>query len=263
MEKVYTIVPVRRYNQFSCQQQQFAPSFLSSLLTPSNRDARPEILDAPFNDEAALAVNLADIRAVNRWLGDTDCLLRLLEPMCRDRLLSNCGPITLLDIATGSADVPLMLHRRIQKYNLPLCMYASDISMVVLQEARHYAGETLPLICHDALALPYPDKSFDIVTCSKALHHFDPWQVLVLFRELARVTRYAAVVSDLNRSWIAYAGAHMLGMVQKSDISRHDGPLSVLRAYTAAEVCTLIQQAGLRGYIASSNLLRIVLVIEF
>jgi hypothetical protein len=86
-----------------------------------------------------------------------------------------------------------------------------------------------------------------VVTCAQALHHFDPPDAAALLRELARAAGRALVVSDLRRSWLAYLGARALAPVQRSAMSRHDGPLSALRAYTPAEARRLCAGAGLEG----------------
>ncbi len=246
-------------------------SLYTRLLVPAMRDQREELLDTPTVEQSSLAANLADIRMVNRWLGDSAALEHVLAPLCQ-RMLSlpsspsspsrQQQPITLLDVATGSADLPMALHRWAKRQHIPLHIYASDVLMGALAVARQQTNASIPLICHDALHLPYADGTFDFVTCAKALHHFAPQAAQELLRELARVARRVVVVSDLSRSWVAYWGAHALGLVQRSDISRHDGPLSVLRAYTPTEACQLAQQAGLQAEITTDYLFRLMLVIQ-
>ncbi len=242
-------------------------SLYTRLLVPAMRDQREELLDTPTVEQSSLAANLADIRMVNRWLGDSAALGHVLAPLCQ-RILSSPTEtdqqqtITLLDVATGSADLPMALHHWAKRQHIPLHIYASDVLMGALAVARQQTNASIPLICHDALHLPYADGTFDFVTCAKALHHFAPQAAQELLRELARVARHAVVVSDLSRSWVAYWGAHALGLVQHSDISRHDGPLSVLRAYTPAEAYQLAQQAGLSAEITTDYLFRLMLVIQ-
>ena len=63
-----------------------------------------------------------------------------------------------------------------------------------------------PTSCADAMALPFPDGSIDIVTCSQVLHHFDGPEADRLLQECTRVARTAVVIGDLRRSWFAVAG---------------------------------------------------------
>lgn len=241
------------------------------LPVPTTRDERLEILDTAIDNREELAANLADIRQINHWLGHQSRIARILEPICdevcnnqlhsSDSSHSPHRSITLLDVATGSADIPLGIHHQMKQQGRHIRIYASDISMDVLHIARQYVGETFPLVCHNALQLPYADNTFDIVTCDKALHHFDPESAVALLREMARVASCAVVITDLSRSWFAYWAARILGLVQRSAISRHDGPLSVLRAYIPSELVALVQQAELEAHITHYALFHLIAVV--
>jgi hypothetical protein len=103
----------------------------------------------------------------------------------------------------------------------------------------------------------------DFVTCSLALHHFDPPAAIALLRELARVARRGAIVTDLRRSRLAYWGARLLALGPWHAMARHDGPLSVLRAYTLPEARALVAAAGLHGAsVQARPLFRMLIVIQ-
>lgn len=240
---------------------------LSKLYTPPSRSNRLELLDTHETNQADLAANLADIRVINRLLGDTTSLTHIVHHICKDIIQQqytthHMRDIRILDVATGSADIPLAFQRYAHRAGIPIRLFASDILMDVLHEAERHTRGNVPLICHSALAMPYNDNEMDIVTFSKALHHFTPAEARILLREMVRVARHAVIVCDLNRSWPAYWAAHILGLVLRSPISRHDGPLSVLRAYTATEVCELASRANMHVQIWQSNLMRLIFIIN-
>jgi ubiquinone/menaquinone biosynthesis C-methylase UbiE len=132
----------------------------------------------------------------------------------------------------------------------------------VLRLARR-DGARFPLIQHDALAIPLADAAVDFVTCSLALHHFDPPAAAALLRELCRVARRGVIVNDLRRGRLAYAGAQLLARGPWHAMARHDGPLSVLRAYTPQEAQALIQQAGIGGaQVQALPLFRMLIVVQ-
>jgi hypothetical protein len=63
---------------------------------------------------------------------------------------------------------------------------------------------------------------------------------------MSRISRVGFVVNDLIRSRIAYALVWVATrLFAWNRISRHDGPLSVLRAYTSDEVLALARRAGM------------------
>jgi len=208
------------------------------------RSTQPELLDGPL-PPAVLAANLRDVRAANRFFGGTASVLRALGVALGET--APRGPLRVLDVATGSADVPLALRAWARRRGLALALYASDVQRGVLNVARAHAGGRVRLVCHSALALPFADCAFDIVICAQALHHFEPPEAAPLLRELARAARHAVVVCDLARSRRALWGARALALTQRSPVSRHDGPLSARRAYTVAEARALAGAAGLVG----------------
>jgi hypothetical protein len=64
---------------------------------------------------------------------------------------------------------------------------------------------------------------------------------------MARVARRGVIVNDLSRGRLALAGARvMTSLLTRHRLTRHDGPLSVQRAYTIKEMRAFIVVAGLR-----------------
>lgn len=219
---------------------------LPSAFSPTPpRAVQHELLDLAIEDQDELAANLADLRTVNRWLGGTHSVVRAVADVVL-RLGRPQRSLRFLDVATGSGDVPLALQSWGLRHHIPLQVYGSDLLVAVLAEASAYTMGKLPLLRHDALHLPFADHALDVVTCAQALHHFDPPAAVALLRELARAA-HAVVIPDLRRSWLAYGGARALTITQRSAMSRHDGPLSVLRAYTVDEARRLCAEAGLHN----------------
>ena len=206
------------------------------------RSAETELLDQPAHDQAALADNLRDLHTIDWLLGSSRLTWRALWPMLRT--LPRGEPRTLLDVATGGAGGPRQLAAWAQRHGHDLRPIGSDRLGDVLRLARA-GGAHFPLVRHDALHIPLPDRAVDFVTCALALHHFEPDAAAQLLCELHRVARYGVIVNDLRRTRPAYWGALLLARGPWHTMARHDGPLSVLRAYTPAEVRAIVAQAGL------------------
>jgi ubiquinone/menaquinone biosynthesis C-methylase UbiE len=209
------------------------------------RDAQVrELLDSAALDDEGLRRNLADIRHINAWLGWTAFAVR--EVM---RFVAAAGleRFALLDVASGSADIPLAVARAAERRSIPARIVVTDLSQQVVAVARERAASYPNVMAEqrDALALPYATASFDIALCTLALHHFDPPDAVTLLRGLRRVGRHV-LVFDVERSPLAYVGAWMLTRVARmSYMTRHDAPVSVRRAYSAYEMRELAAQAGL------------------
>jgi hypothetical protein len=230
------------------------------LIFPLPRSLETELLDAPAHDLAALAENLRDLRDLDRYLRGTALTWRALLPLLQQTPPG--APLTLLDVATGGADGPRALASNARRHGFDLHPLASDRLSDVLRLARA-SGVPFPLALHDALAIPLPDGGVDFVTCSLALHHFDPLAAVALLRELSRVARRGVIVNDLRRDRLAYYGARLLALGLWHAMARHDGPLSVLRAYTLVEARALVAEAGLaQARVEARPLFRMLIVVE-
>jgi 2-polyprenyl-3-methyl-5-hydroxy-6-metoxy-1,4-benzoquinol methylase len=223
-----------------------------------------ELMDDPEVDRSQLEHSLRDLRAVNRWLGGTRVVVHHLRRIL-PRLPS--GTIQLLDVATGSADIPIHLVRWARRRSVRLEILATDAHPATVALAReHTLGEPeIEVAQANALDLPYADGSFDVALCATALHHFSREDAVCVLRELGRVARCAVIVSDLRRSRLALAGAHLLAATlwRNNPVARHDGPLSVRQAFTAAELRELAQLARLaNARVHTHPVFRVALVAE-
>jgi hypothetical protein len=69
--------------------------------------------------------------------------------------------------------------------------------------------------------------------------------VVRLISEMMRVAGRGYLLMDLRRSWIAYALIYLLTRIcTRNRLTRYDGPLSVLRAFTPGELADLARRAG-------------------
>lgn len=195
-------------------------------------------------DRDALASNLADLRRVNRFLGGSSLTLRGLQTLTAS--LPPGATLRVLDVATGGADIPVKVGRWAADRGLDASIVGLDRNPTILQIAAENAS-FVELVHGDATALPFEDDSFDVALCSLALHHFDVDQAIVVLSEMSRVARRGIVVNDLIRCWHGYVGALVLGRVAtREPVTRHDGLLSVRRAYTRSELLELLRRAGMK-----------------
>lgn len=206
----------------------------------------PELLDEDGHDPAELAANLSDIRRVNRLAGGIRTTLRPL-PALLDRVPAD-RPAIILDLATGSGDIPRAILAGTAKAGRPIEIIASDLSPDILSEARReLAGyANVSFAGYDARAVPLPDRSVDIVLCALALHHFAPDEAVTLLREMARLARVGFVLNDITRSRLGHVTAWAASRIAtRNRMTHHDMPLSVRRAYTPDELRAMLAEAGL------------------
>ncbi len=221
--------------------------------------AQLEYLDGPLEDARELDGSLRDLRRVNRWLGgfalSRPALVRLLGSMTPgvgdplEPYRSQQRPLQLLDVGTGSADIPAALLEWAGRKGFRMEIVGIDERPEIIEVARQVFRDRdgLRLRVTPGDALPYPDGSFDVAHASLVTHHLTPDDALGLLREMARVSRLGVVVNDLDRGRLGWLGAVVLTrLFTRNRLTRHDGPLSVRRAYTPAELMRIAADAGLR-----------------
>lgn len=219
--------------------------------------AAPELLDGPLDDRAALAGNLRDLRRINRLLGGVR-----LSALALEALAPGARSMTMLDVGTGGADIPLALIERWRRGGRRLTVVATDSRPEIVDLARATIDGRVPpgdleLRTADGRSLPFPDDTFDVVHASMVIHHLEPAEAVGMIAEMARVARLGVVVNDLARGRLQFVGAWLLGHALTGNrLTRHDAPLSVRRAYTRDEVATFAAQAGVRVVHAATDSLR-------
>lgn len=196
-------------------------------------------------ERAALEQGLDHVAAINRWTGARRALLRHLPWALHE------GGGAVLDVGTGSADLPRAVLRWAEARGLRIAVTAVDRHAVTLDVARRRTsvGSQVRLVGADALHLPFPTGAFDVGLLSMTLHHMDGHGLIASLAELRRVVRGGRVlVGELERALPNYLGARLLGATiwRSNPITRHDGPLSVLRAFTPGEIRQLAVEAGFR-----------------
>ena len=216
-----------------------------SFRRPSWTDER-ELMDGPV-DPAALAGNLGDLAKANRWLGGVSLTLRAMGKLSADLPSGSC--LSVLDVATGGADIPRAVVAWAHRRGLRPRLVATDLNTQMLSLAGRTTGRwaELRFAAADACRLPFANGSFDLVMCSLALHHMLPAEAVAMLREMRRVARRGVLVNDIVRCWHGYVGAWLFGhLLTRNPLTRHDGPLSFRRAYTCEEMLRLAAQAGLQ-----------------
>lgn len=125
---------------------------------------------------------------------------------------------------------------------------ASDLHEDYIAAARALTpGERPKLVVQDALRLA-DLRDVDVFTCTQALHHFTPGQLVRMFHEATRAAPLGLVAFDLVRGVGTYLGASLLlPVLAGRGVVSHDGRLSVRRSYSAAELTLLARLAGARN----------------
>jgi ubiquinone/menaquinone biosynthesis C-methylase UbiE len=223
------------------------PSFASRVYAD-------ELMDDFAIADARLTAALENLRQANRWLGGHAATMRVLVPFLRRQAGRR---VRVLDLATGCGDFPEYLARWAAREGLDVEVVGLEANPVTVDYARAALQRRLSPAVHarvrivegDALALAYDDDAFDVAVTSLFMHHLTDEEAVRLLANMERVGRHGLVVNDLHRHPLAYYGFALLArLLPVSPMFRHDGPVSILRAFRRDELQALARQAGLSQY---------------
>ena len=194
------------------------------------RISTPEILDSATCPPCEVKASLRDLCRINRWFGGVATTRRLIE---RVSLATGCNRFSMLDVASGFGEVPKIAGRQLARHQIAL-------EVTMLDRFRSHMLPGNHSVVADALALPFADGSFDLVSCSLFAHHLEPDELARFAGEALRVSRYALLINDLVRHplhlALVYAGLPLM----RSQVSRVDGVTSVKRAYSPQEIRAIL-----------------------
>ena len=222
-----------------------------NLLIPRRRfDAsRPEMIDRTDNDPTLLAEDLQNLRTINRYFGGISAVRSNILTFFKHD--ASRKTFEFLDLATGAADLPIEILRVAENLERDVRILAVDKNPQILEMAQERTGayRKITLEQRDLLQLGYEDKSFDIVLCSLAIHHFSRSDAVTILREMNRLSRLGFIVSDLNRSWIgAWTAWLYTHATTRNPLTLNDSYLSVLRAFTPDELRQMAIEAGIEKF---------------
>ena len=204
-------------------------------------------MDDLSRPEHEFAAAYRELKIINRTLGGVHAIERFLPPAKRGVNL------LMLDVAAGACDVSEALLER-----LPCRIVTLDLNARGLK----LADKSWPVVA-DALALPFRENTFDVVMASLFFHHLSDDNCVQVLSQMWLIAKQRILINDLHRHAVAYFSIRALtALFSKSRMVRHDGPVSVLRAFRSSELLEIARRAGVPARVHRSFPYRLVLVAE-
>jgi len=196
----------------------------------------PELLDTDSGTPAEVATALSDLRHINQWFGGIAASQSMIAQVARKLGVRS---LSMLEVAAGAGYVPQAASTRLQKSGVQLQVTLLDRAHSHL---RNSSGNGTSAVAGDALALPFADESFDLVSCCLFAHHLEPREIVQFVNDGLRVCRTAVIINDVVRDPIHLALVYLSLPLYRSHFTHHDAPASVRRAYTVEEMHGILEQ---------------------
>ena len=204
-----------------------------------------EMMDRPQPVSTELERDLERIRQLNRWFGS----YRLICHFVR-RWIKSGDTMRIVDLATGSGDIPRLIVHYARKIGAKVEIDALDRQSATLEIARKLSAAYPEISYHGTNILDWsPAEAYDIVLCTLVLHHFSDEDAVSVLRSCRESSRNFVLVSDLRRGFLATAGVHLLtALIFRESMTRYDARLSAERAFSFSELRKLAVRAGWQNF---------------
>ena len=207
--------------------------------------AEPELMDRPQPVSAELECDLKNLRQLNRWFGSHHLVSQFVG-----RWIEPGDKLRIVDLATGSGDIPRLIVDYARKIGAEVEIDAVDKQLATLEIARKLSVDYPEIFYSEGNILEWQTaRGYDIVLCSLALHHFSDEEAVRVLRRCRELSRKFALVSDLRRGLVATAGVYFLtALIFREPMTRYDARLSAARAFSFEELDKLARQAGWQNF---------------
>lgn len=189
-------------------------------------------MDTPPPEDADVETSSADY--ARRFAGPVGEYFLEVQASATLGLLASWPRASVLDVGGGHGQVTAQL---IEAGYAPTVLGSAEVCRervrrwVERGQARFQAG--------DLLALPFPDKAFDVCLSYRLLPHVARWQTLIA--ELCRVARRGVLVDYPTRRSVNLLGTRLFGL--KQGVEGDTRPFTVFRD---AEIEAAFRERGFR-----------------
>jgi hypothetical protein len=205
------------------------------------RSTSLEFLDRPDCDPALSGESYRFMEMINFYFGGIRVVKQFMKAETARR---NGAPLRILDIGSGSCDIPLSVLNWARKNCISLDYTCLETSACAIDAARvnieREGNPPLRLLQEDAFT-HQPAQPYDCAVASMCFHHFSDPQILTLIERLRGFVHNSVLINDLLRSELAALAVRLL-LVNRSAGVGHDTLLSIQRGFKVKELYTLLRK---------------------
>lgn len=204
-------------------------------------------MDAVEVSSADLAACLADLEVVNRLTRAKAPTFAFLE-----RLTAGWPPgaeLRLVDAGSGQGEMLRAIHRWATKRGLVPRLVGVDLNPGAALAARARTPDCMAIEWETANILHYrPAVAPHVVTSALFVHHLEDKVIPPFLRWMEETATAGWFVNDLHRHPFAFHGFRLLSSLAGwHRFVRHDGPVSVARAFVRRDWDDYLAAAGIDG----------------
>lgn len=212
-------------------------------MTLAERAIAEEMMDDPALDPATYAAVVGDLARVNRVTLAARPTLGFLG-----RVIAGRRSLRLLDVGFGDGDMLRRIAHWAARRDIAADLVGVDLNPRSAPAAAAHTPADLPIRYVTGDYADLAGQGWDVVISSLVAHHMTHAQLIAFLRFMEGEARWGWLINDLHRHRFAHAGFPLLARLMRwHPIVRHDGTLSIARAYRPREWPPLLAEAGITG----------------
>lgn len=202
-------------------------------------------MDDPAVDLATFKGCLRDLARVNVVTLAHRPTLAFLDRLHRAGRLDIGREVEIVDIGSGYGDSLARIEQWAHRSGVAVKLTGVDLNPWSAQVAVEAGQSAAQWVTADVFAY---EGDADIVVSSLFTHHLDDDDVARFLAWMEDRARLGWFVNDLHRHPLPFHGFALLARLMRwHPFVRHDGPVSIARAFTVGDWRALIARAGLDG----------------
>lgn len=225
----------------------------ASWMSLRTRSAELEIMDDLNCHGEVVDQTLRELEVINRLLGGDDVTIQGIASVVNAGVAEDTQSIRegsrrkymIADFGCGGGDLAMKVVKWARRKNLNVDVVGIDANPHIIEFAkRNYPGITF-----QTLNVFENQTTYDIITATLFIHHFDDQQLVELFKSMKSHSRLGVVINDIHRHPLSYFSIKWLTQLfSKSAMVKFDAPLSVRRAFKEKELIDILEKADIKNY---------------
>lgn len=211
----------------------------------SRRSSLTERMDEP-SSRAEMRACLKDLAFVNRWLLGYRPLLAWFNSLA---LPPRQKPIHIVDVGCGYGDSLRRIERWANQHAIAVELTGLDLNADTIAIAAEASPTVTNIQWIRGEIFAYaPDRPIDVVISSLFTHHLSDGDVVRFLRWMESHARLGWFINDLSRNAVPYHLFKLFATVTRlHPFVKHDGPISVARAFVPADWQRMCAAAGINN----------------
>jgi len=211
----------------------------------SQRSTRSELMDTE-------SVSFEEFHECLRTLGIINTFTLAYRPTLGwfERMMAGAGSeqsISVIDVGCGGGDMLRRIWRWARERHLDLELIGIDLNPWSKKSAEQVTPKDAPIRFETADVFSLDSsRHADFIVSSLFAHHLPDGELIRFIKWMDCHATRGWFINDLHRHPVPYLFIKYAGRLLISNrMNRHDGPVSVARAFTAFEWRHLLEEAGI------------------